>query len=195
MRQHAARNPAARPQRVALQVQGRRTDQHPLRHGRDQRRRRLRGRGDHRGARDARRVREPARSVPPHRLTEGQPARARGLDPLRKPRPNRSEPRDVEPPNSTRRCISANRIRARCSTGQVDLFGLCAADDSVLPDWSEAVRFAGERETLGSVFERTSDQRVRAGLEIPGQRAARRHRRTEAGGRRRAGAPGRRRSR
>ena len=35
------------------------------------------------------------------------------------------------------------------STGQVDLFGLSAAHDSVLPEWSEAVRLAGERETLG----------------------------------------------
>jgi DNA polymerase-3 subunit alpha len=35
------------------------------------------------------------------------------------------------------------------STGQVDLFGLSAAHDAVLPEWSEAVRLAGERETLG----------------------------------------------
>jgi DNA polymerase-3 subunit alpha len=35
------------------------------------------------------------------------------------------------------------------STGQVDLFGLGAAHDSVLPDWSEAKRLSGERETLG----------------------------------------------
>jgi len=35
------------------------------------------------------------------------------------------------------------------TTGQVDLFGLTAAQDSVLPDWSEAARLAGERETLG----------------------------------------------
>src|SRR4029077_6589569 len=36
------------------------------------------------------------------------------------------------------------------SVGQVDLFGLsAAAPDSVLTDWSEAQRLAGERETLG----------------------------------------------
>jgi DNA polymerase-3 subunit alpha len=35
------------------------------------------------------------------------------------------------------------------SVGQVDLFGLSAAPDSVLTDWSEATRLAGERETLG----------------------------------------------
>src|ERR1019366_6139529 len=35
------------------------------------------------------------------------------------------------------------------SVGQVDLFGLSAADDTVVPDWSEAQRLAGERETLG----------------------------------------------
>jgi DNA polymerase-3 subunit alpha len=35
------------------------------------------------------------------------------------------------------------------STGQVDLFGLSAAQAGVLPDWSEATRLAGERETLG----------------------------------------------
>ena len=35
------------------------------------------------------------------------------------------------------------------STGQVDLFGLSAAADGVLPDFTEAVRLAGERETLG----------------------------------------------
>jgi DNA polymerase III subunit alpha len=35
------------------------------------------------------------------------------------------------------------------SVGQVDFFGLSAAADSVLADWSEAQRLAGERETLG----------------------------------------------
>ena len=33
--------------------------------------------------------------------------------------------------------------------GQVDLFGLSAAADSAVADWSEAQRLAGERETLG----------------------------------------------
>ena len=35
------------------------------------------------------------------------------------------------------------------SVGQVDLFGLAAADDMRVDDWSEAQRLAGERETLG----------------------------------------------
>ncbi|MFI4891243.1 MAG: DNA polymerase III subunit alpha [Steroidobacterales bacterium] len=36
------------------------------------------------------------------------------------------------------------------STGQVDLFGLsAAAEDSVLPEWTDAQRLTGERETLG----------------------------------------------
>ncbi len=35
------------------------------------------------------------------------------------------------------------------SVGQVDLFGLSAAENSVVADWSEAQRLAGERETLG----------------------------------------------
>ena len=35
------------------------------------------------------------------------------------------------------------------SMGQVDLFGLSGAEDSVVADWSEAQRLAGERETLG----------------------------------------------
>jgi DNA polymerase III subunit alpha len=35
------------------------------------------------------------------------------------------------------------------SVGQVDLFGLSAAENTALPDWSEAQRLAGERETLG----------------------------------------------
>jgi DNA polymerase-3 subunit alpha len=35
------------------------------------------------------------------------------------------------------------------SVGQVDLFGLSAAEDRLIPDWSEAQRLAGERETLG----------------------------------------------
>jgi len=35
------------------------------------------------------------------------------------------------------------------SVGQVDLFGLSAAEDCVVPEWSEAQRLAGERETLG----------------------------------------------
>jgi len=35
------------------------------------------------------------------------------------------------------------------SVGQVDLFGLSAAEDTSVADWSEAQRLAGERETLG----------------------------------------------
>jgi DNA polymerase-3 subunit alpha len=35
------------------------------------------------------------------------------------------------------------------SVGQVDLFGLSAAENTAVPDWSEAERLAGERETLG----------------------------------------------
>ena len=35
------------------------------------------------------------------------------------------------------------------SVGQVDLFGLSAADETPVPDWTEAERLAGERETLG----------------------------------------------
>ena len=35
------------------------------------------------------------------------------------------------------------------SVGQVDLFGLSAAEDAVVPDWSESQRLTGERETLG----------------------------------------------
>ncbi|HVC01584.1 MAG TPA: DNA polymerase III subunit alpha [Steroidobacteraceae bacterium] len=35
------------------------------------------------------------------------------------------------------------------STGQVDLFGLAATEDAALPEWSDSVRLAGERETLG----------------------------------------------
>jgi DNA polymerase-3 subunit alpha len=35
------------------------------------------------------------------------------------------------------------------SVGQVDLFGLSAAADTVLPEWDDAQKLAGERETLG----------------------------------------------
>src|SRR6202453_2083262 len=35
------------------------------------------------------------------------------------------------------------------SVGQVDLFGLSAAEHGRVPDWTEAQRLAGERETLG----------------------------------------------
>jgi DNA polymerase III subunit alpha len=35
------------------------------------------------------------------------------------------------------------------SVGQVDLFGLSTAENTVVADWSEAERLAGERETLG----------------------------------------------
>jgi DNA polymerase-3 subunit alpha len=35
------------------------------------------------------------------------------------------------------------------SVGQVDLFGLSAAENTIVADWSEAERLAGERETLG----------------------------------------------
>jgi DNA polymerase-3 subunit alpha len=35
------------------------------------------------------------------------------------------------------------------SVGQVDLFGLSAAENATVADWSEAERLAGERETLG----------------------------------------------
>ncbi|MDE1923682.1 MAG: DNA polymerase III subunit alpha, partial [Gammaproteobacteria bacterium] len=44
--------------------------------------------------------------------------------------------------------LGEQNSRAR-STGQVDLFGLSSAADAALPDWSESVRLAGERETLG----------------------------------------------
>ena len=48
------------------------------------------------------------------------------------------------------------------SVGQVDLFGLSAAENRVVADWSEAQRLAGERETLGPVLERPPDHSVRA---------------------------------
>ena len=35
------------------------------------------------------------------------------------------------------------------TTGQVDLFGLSAAEDTTLPEWTDAQRLTGERETLG----------------------------------------------
>jgi DNA polymerase-3 subunit alpha len=35
------------------------------------------------------------------------------------------------------------------SVGQVDLFGLAAAENATVPDWSDSERLAGERETLG----------------------------------------------
>ncbi len=35
------------------------------------------------------------------------------------------------------------------SVGQVDLFGLAAAENATVPDWSDSQRLAGERETLG----------------------------------------------
>jgi DNA polymerase-3 subunit alpha len=35
------------------------------------------------------------------------------------------------------------------TTGQVDLIGLSAAEDSILPEWTDAQRLTGERETLG----------------------------------------------
>ena len=43
------------------------------------------------------------------------------------------------------------------SVGQVDLFGLSAAENSVLTEWPEAQRLAGERETLGLFSERSPD--------------------------------------
>src|SRR5580704_768855 len=48
------------------------------------------------------------------------------------------------------RAMHAGEQNSRAmSVGQVDLFGLSAAPDSVVTDWSEAQRLAGERETLG----------------------------------------------
>ncbi len=44
--------------------------------------------------------------------------------------------------------LGEQNSRAVC-TGQVDLFGLSAAQDSVLPEFTESVRLTGERETLG----------------------------------------------
>ena len=43
------------------------------------------------------------------------------------------------------------------SVGQVDLFGLSTADDAVVPEWSDAERLSGERETLGSISYRSPD--------------------------------------
>jgi DNA polymerase-3 subunit alpha len=48
------------------------------------------------------------------------------------------------------RAMQAGEQNSRAmSVGQVDLFGLSAAPDSVVADWTEAQRLAGERETLG----------------------------------------------
>ncbi|HEY1314191.1 MAG TPA: OB-fold nucleic acid binding domain-containing protein, partial [Steroidobacteraceae bacterium] len=48
------------------------------------------------------------------------------------------------------RAMHAGEQNSRAmSVGQVDLFGLSAAPDSAVADWSEAQRLAGERETLG----------------------------------------------
>ena len=75
---------AARCERVGLRVQGRRRPA-SIRYGLGA----IKGVGasavqaHHRGARGARPLRQPARSVPPHRSAAGQPARARGADPSR----------------------------------------------------------------------------------------------------------------
>jgi DNA polymerase-3 subunit alpha len=48
------------------------------------------------------------------------------------------------------RAMQAGEQNSRAmSVGQVDLFGLSAAPDSVAAEWTEAQRLAGERETLG----------------------------------------------
>ena len=127
------------------------------------------------GARRARPVPRPARPVPPPRPQPGEPPRARGADPLRRARlDGRQRPRDADAPVA-RGDAGGGPVDARArKRGRTDLFGLaepaaCGSSargccrrrevltratrtrtlHETLPEWSEAVRLAGERETLG----------------------------------------------
>ncbi len=158
MRRHGSRGAAARRQRLALRVRGRRRAAHPLRPRRDQGRRRGAVEATHRGAQRARALREPRGPVPPRsictrvnrRVLEAL-IRSGSLDALGANRATLME-----------RLAAAMQLgdqstRAHAA-GQNDLFGGLGARGThapapqraaELPEWSEAVRLAGERETLG----------------------------------------------
>ena len=106
----------------------------------------------------ARPVREPRGPVPARRPAARQPARARGADPLRQPRRARRQPRHADGPARRGACSAGeqNSARARGRAGRpVRPRGAGAGaaagarDGAELPEWTEAQRLAGERETLG----------------------------------------------
>ena len=147
--------------------------QHPLRPGRGARRGPRRGGGDHRRARGARPVPLARGPVPPAGPAEGQSPRAGGADPLGQPRRPGRQPRDAHGWSGAAPCSSAIRTRARNQAGQNDLFGLAADGRDAalerqraapLPDWSEAVRLQGERETLGLYLTGHPHGALRGGL-------------------------------
>jgi DNA polymerase-3 subunit alpha len=113
-------------------LQGRRAREHPLRHGRHQGRGRLGGGGHHRGAHRQRARSEPAGSVPAHRSAAGQPARVRGADPLRQPRSHRANRATLTAELDRAMHLGEQNSRAM-SVGQVDLFGLSAAETTWSP--------------------------------------------------------------
>ena len=97
---HGAQGRAAGRQRLAVHVHGVGAAGDPLRPRRDQGRRPGGGREHAARARGQRRLPRPARPVPPARPQQGQPAGARGADPLRRHRLDGrpAAPRDADAP-------------------------------------------------------------------------------------------------
>ena len=94
-------------------------------------------------------LRESAGSVPAHRFGQGESARVRRVDSFRAAWIGSGR---IAPPLTAEldRAMHLGEQNSRAmSVGQVDLFGLSAAPDDAVADWTEAQRLAGERETLG----------------------------------------------
>ncbi len=101
----------------------------------------------------------PARPLPSPRPEPRQPARARGAGARRRARLARREPRDADAPVARRDAGRGPELA--CEGGRPErpvrpgrAGALTPTEEAVelretLPDWSEAVRLAGERETLG----------------------------------------------
>ena len=132
---------AARHQRVASGLHGHaergdaRRQGHPLRPRRGEGRRRERGRGDPRGARDRGPVHVAVRAVPARRHAEVQPARARAADQerrARRPRQAAITARSCSR-HSTARSSAARRSSAIARSGQTSLFGLFGTGEPAKP--------------------------------------------------------------
>jgi DNA polymerase-3 subunit alpha len=90
-------------------------------------------------------------------LQKSQPPRARGAHQIRQPRRLRSQSRGADAAAWARPCSAAIRARARTRRDRW-IFSAwlprsarprCRSAGGAAPDWSEALRLAGERETLG----------------------------------------------
>jgi DNA polymerase-3 subunit alpha len=147
---------AARRQPLALRVRRVRRRRDPLRLGAITRRRRGRSRGADRRARGARRIPFARELCQRADLQRANRRVLEALHPRGRARHDRSESRDAhgaaaggDPHGRARRRARARRAGRhvrRCGGPAVTV---AAAEQVLLPEWSESERLAGERDTLG----------------------------------------------